>query len=125
MQLHNFPHRRLIGAAAIACAAALIPAGASAAAAGSPASPARTARPVTAYVVNKASGTVTPINTVTGKAGTAIPTGHLPVAAAISPNGKTVYVVNGGYVCKAAGPMGATARPRPAGLRRSQRAMAR
>jgi hypothetical protein len=39
MQLSNFSHRRLIGAAALACAAALIPAGASAATT-SPAAPA-------------------------------------------------------------------------------------
>ncbi len=77
---------------------------------------------MTAYVVNQGSGTVTPINTVTGKAGKAIPTGNQPVAAAMSPNGKTLYVVNGGYVCIAAGQMGA--RPLPALLRRSQRAMA-
>ena len=50
MQLHNFSHKRLIGAAAVACAAALIPAAALAATAGSAASPARHAHPVTAYV---------------------------------------------------------------------------
>ena len=88
MQLSIFPHRRLIGAAALACAAALIPAGASAATAGSPASPARHARPVTAYVVNGGGGSVTPINTVAGKAGKAIATGHIPVAAAMTPDGK-------------------------------------
>jgi YVTN family beta-propeller protein len=61
---------------------------------------------VTAYVVNQASGTVTPINTATGKAGPAIPTGNQPFAAAMTPNGKTLYVVNGAYVCILAGPDG-------------------
>ncbi len=43
MQLHNFPRMRLTGAAALACAAALIPVGASAATAGSSASEGRSA----------------------------------------------------------------------------------
>jgi hypothetical protein len=46
MQLPNFSHRRLIGAAALACAAALIPAGASAATT-SPAAPAGAGQPAT------------------------------------------------------------------------------
>ena len=63
-------------AAAIACTAILLPAAAlasagSAATAGSPASAATPSRPVTAYVIlnGAAAGTVTPINTVTNKAG--------------------------------------------------------
>jgi hypothetical protein len=62
MQIHKIPHRRLIGAAAVACAAALIPAGALAATGASSAPRPRPVRPVTAYV--EGSG-VTPINTVT------------------------------------------------------------
>ncbi len=50
MQLHDFPPRRLIGAAVLSCAAALIPATASAATAGSPAVAASHAHPVIAYV---------------------------------------------------------------------------
>lgn len=46
----------------------------------------------TAYVVNSASDTVTPISTVTGQAGPAIPVGPKPGAIAITPNGKTAYV---------------------------------
>ena len=94
MQLHNFPVRRLVGAAALACAAALIPATASAATAGTPSSPARPAHPVTAYVVNY--GSVTPITTTTGKAGKEIKVPLGPGPIAITPNGKTAYVVNAG-----------------------------
>ena len=77
MQLPISPRRRLIGAAAIACAAALIPAASFAATAsaagaratvGSPASGPARAHPVTAYVVNEASGTVTPISTAANTA---------------------------------------------------------
>ena len=93
MQLPNFLHRRLIGAAALACAAALMPAAAFAATAGSPASQARSARAVTAYVVNVNSGTVTPINTVANTAGKPIGVGANPHYIAIMPNGKTAYVV--------------------------------
>jgi YVTN family beta-propeller protein len=50
--------------------------------------------PVTAYVVNYLSSTVTPIRTTTNTAGTAIPVGDNPVAIAITPNGKTAYVAN-------------------------------
>ncbi len=93
MQLPNFPHRRLIGTAAMAGAVALMPAAGSAATAGSPASPARSARAVTAYVVNVNSGTVTPVNTVTNTAGKPIGVGANPHYIAITPNGKTAYVV--------------------------------
>ncbi len=53
MQLHNFPHRRLIGAAALACAAALTPAAALGAAA-APARGAATAVSAAAYSSNLA-----------------------------------------------------------------------
>jgi YVTN family beta-propeller protein len=53
---------------------------------------------VTGYVVNTGSGpnagTVTPINTVTNKAGRSIKVGSYPQAIAITPNGKTAYVLN-------------------------------
>ena len=51
----------------------------------------------TAYVVNRGSDTVTPIQTATNKAGKAITVGKNPGAIAITPNGKTAYVVNGNF----------------------------
>ena len=66
-----------------------------AATAGSPASRPRPAHPVTAYVTNWGSGTVTPIRTATNKAGRAIKIGTLPDAIAITPDGKTAYVSRG------------------------------
>ena len=54
-------------------------------------------RPVTAYVANGGSGTVTPIRTVTGVALAPIKVGgHLPFAIAVTPDGKTAYVANVG-----------------------------
>jgi YVTN family beta-propeller protein len=53
--------------------------------------------PQTAYVLNSGSGTVTPISTRTSTAGPAIPVGQDPMAIAITPDSKTVYVVNNGY----------------------------
>ena len=52
-----------------------------------PASAARPAHPVTAYVVNfnTGSGTVTPIRTATNTAGKAIAVGKHPLAIAITP----------------------------------------
>ena len=50
----------------------------------------------TAFVVNYASDSVTPVNLTTRKAGAAIPVGVEPDAIAISPNGRTAYVVNSG-----------------------------
>ena len=76
-------------------AAALAPAG-GAAAAGVPASAARPARPVIAYVANLGGNTVIPVNTVTDKAGKAIKVGPGPDGIAITPDGKTAYVANGG-----------------------------
>ena len=56
--------------------------------------------PVTAYVASRAARTVTPIRTATGKPGKAIRVGKFPFAIAITPNGKTAYVVDrfGNYV---------------------------
>jgi YVTN family beta-propeller protein len=58
-----------------------------------------TSHPVTLYVLNQGDGTVTPIDTVTNKPGKAIPLatpgshdGAGPMA--ITPNGRTVYVLN-------------------------------
>jgi len=51
-------------------------------------------RLVTAYVANAGSGTVTPIRTSTNQALKPISVGSLPVAVAITPDGKTAYVVN-------------------------------
>ena len=92
---------RRVTAAAITCtailvaAAALAPAG-GAAGAGLPASAARPARPVIAYVANLGGNTVIPINTATDKAGKAIKVGPGPDGIAITPDGKTAYVANGG-----------------------------
>ena len=52
--------------------------------------------PVTAYVANQFSDTVTPIDVATNTHGTPIPVGHQPFAVAITPNGKTVYVTTAG-----------------------------
>jgi DNA-binding beta-propeller fold protein YncE len=51
---------------------------------------------VTAYVTNFGNGTpgtVTPIDTATSTAGKAIKVGRTPDAIAITPSGKTAYVV--------------------------------
>ena len=59
------------------------------------------AHPVTAYVVNHGgppgsanTGTVTPVATATSAAGKAIKVGDGPGYIAITPNGKTAYVVS-------------------------------
>src|SRR5262249_43292454 len=56
------------------------------------------AGPARAYVVNEGGdqvpGTVTPINTATGIAGSPIKVGGVPIAIAITPNGKTAYVTD-------------------------------
>jgi YVTN family beta-propeller protein len=49
----------------------------------------------TAYVANAESDTVTPIATATNTSGTPIPVGNDPYAIALTPDGKTAYVVNG------------------------------
>jgi YVTN family beta-propeller protein len=51
-------------------------------------------QPITAYVANSGSGTVTPIRTATNKAGKAIQAGSGPFAVAITPNGQTAYVAD-------------------------------
>jgi YVTN family beta-propeller protein len=45
-------------------------------------------------VINDDPSTVTPINIATDKAGPPIQVGSSPVDIAITPNGKTAYVVN-------------------------------
>jgi YVTN family beta-propeller protein len=50
----------------------------------------------TAYVVNYASDSVTPVSLATRKAGRAIPVGADPTAIALTPDGRTAYVVNSG-----------------------------
>src|SRR5215467_10300818 len=50
----------------------------------------------TAYVTNPGSGTVTPIRTATNTALPPIKVGDYPQAIAITPDGKTAYVVNSG-----------------------------
>lgn len=54
-----------------------------------------TARPVTAYVVNRLGNTVTPIDLSTNTAGAAIPVGAEPTAIAITPDASKAYVANG------------------------------
>ena len=56
---------------------------------------AATARPVTAYVVNRLGDTVTPIDLSTDTAGAAIPVGSEPIAIAITPDASKAYVANG------------------------------
>ena len=53
-------------------------------------------RQQTAFVVNSASGTVTPVNLVTRHAYAPIRVGSDPQAIAITPDGSTAYVVNSG-----------------------------
>jgi YVTN family beta-propeller protein len=55
---------------------------------------AESARPITAYVVNYASGTVTPISIATNTASPPITVGAGPVGIAITPDGQTAYVTN-------------------------------
>jgi YVTN family beta-propeller protein len=52
------------------------------------------ASPVTAFVVNEQSNTVTPIATATNTAGPPITVGKTPVAIAITPDGTTAYVAD-------------------------------
>jgi YVTN family beta-propeller protein len=72
--------------------------------------PAAPARPVTAYVADSGNGTVTPINTATGKAGKPIQVGLGADDIAFTPNGKTAYVANFGCSC-VGGPTGDTVTP--------------
>jgi YVTN family beta-propeller protein len=50
----------------------------------------------TAFVVNYASNSVTPVSLATRQAGHAIPVGADPTAIALTPDGRTAYVVNSG-----------------------------
>jgi len=91
-----------IAAAAVSCAAVLAPSAVSASAPGLPMLSAGTAA-VTVYVANNTSDTVTPIPAATNKPGKPIPVHGRPTAIAITPNGKTAYVIsdadeNSGYV---------------------------
>jgi YVTN family beta-propeller protein len=62
-----------------------------------PAAPAASPDPApTAFVVNYASNSVTPVDLSTRKAGRAIPVGADPDAIALTPDGRTAYVVNSG-----------------------------
>ena len=54
------------------------------------------ARHPTAFVVNSASATVTPVDLTTRRAGPPIPVGARPQAIAITPDGRTAYVANSG-----------------------------
>jgi len=54
------------------------------------------ARQSVAWVANYADNTVTPVNLVTRKAGTAIPAGPGPRAIIAAPDGKTVFVADSG-----------------------------
>jgi YVTN family beta-propeller protein len=54
------------------------------------------ARHPTAFVVNSASATVTPVDLTTRRAGPPIPVGARPQAIAITPDGRTAYVASYG-----------------------------
>ena len=83
-------HSQLTPIRLAAAAALALPVLAGAASPGNPpAAQAGTARVVTAYVLN--GGAVTPINTVTNKALTQIPTGGGSFFMVITPNGNKVY----------------------------------
>jgi YVTN family beta-propeller protein len=60
------------------------------------ASAAAYAGPPTAFVVNSASASVTPVDLTTKRAAAPIPVGTDPQAIAITPNGGTAFVVNSG-----------------------------
>jgi YVTN family beta-propeller protein len=60
------------------------------------ATPAASSSGPTAFVVDYASNSVTPVSLATRKAGAAIAVGADPAAIAITPNGRTAYVVNSG-----------------------------
>jgi YVTN family beta-propeller protein len=64
------------------------------------------------YAVNKISGTVTPIETATGVPGRPISVGFRPRVIAITPDGKTAYVINqGGTVTPIATATGRLGKP--------------
>src|SRR5215469_2619001 len=83
------------GIVAAGTVSVMVLAAASAAAASPAAAPPPPARaPVTAYVVNFVSGTVTPIRTANNSTGRPIRVGRDPGAIAITPNGSTAYLDN-------------------------------
>jgi hypothetical protein len=82
---HAMPRRLVIPAVLVSLAAGLGSLVAGADAARIAGSPARLGTPVTAYVANIASETVTPIATATGTAGPPINVGRDPDAIAITP----------------------------------------
>jgi DNA-binding beta-propeller fold protein YncE len=91
--------RTLLLACAGVVAVSVLPAGSAVAASGAVPAGAGRACQVTAYVSSYSDGTVTPVNTVTRKAGKPIvlpQTGqrHHAEVIAVTPNGKTAYVVN-------------------------------
>ncbi len=70
----------------------------------------RTAGPVTVYVANAGEDTVTPIRAASNTAGRPIRVGPAPAQIAISPDGRTAYVVGAGSLLPdAAGPVTLTA----------------
>jgi YVTN family beta-propeller protein len=77
----------------------------------SAASPQGSARPVTAYVTNEFSGTVTPIAAATNTAGPPITAGSYPENIAITPDAKTLYVTNGTYYVNGSYSYGTTVTP--------------
>ncbi len=78
------------GTGTAAAASAAITTGSAAAASGARHGPPQQ----TAFVVNSASNTVTPVNLATRHAGRPIPVGKDPQAIAITPDGAAAYVVN-------------------------------
>jgi YVTN family beta-propeller protein len=75
------------------------------------ASPEGSASPVTAYVTNEFSGTVTPIATATNTAGPPIMAGSYPENIVITPDGKTLYVASGSYYANGSYSYGTTVTP--------------
>jgi YVTN family beta-propeller protein len=61
-----------------------------------PAGSARYGGPPTAFVVNSASASVTPVNLATRHAAAPIPVGSDPQAIAVTPDGRSAFVVNTG-----------------------------
>jgi len=54
----------------------------------------RTGTAETVYVLHQSARVVTPISTVTNVAGKPVRVGSGPIAIAVTPDGKTVYVAN-------------------------------
>src|SRR5262249_32666107 len=79
-------HRRALVCAAMSVVISLALLGGSATAAPVP--------PITAYVTNSASNTLTPIDLATNTPGAQIPAGQLPAWVAITPAGQTAYVTD-------------------------------